>query len=105
MAKRKRRSLDSEPGLPPKPEPTEPVPGPGIPPQPQPSPGEPPSPRPGEPIPRQDPGLMDPRHFSPAPGDPSPGVGTPLQVEPLPGPTEASADVPPPEEPAGEGLV
>src|SRR5438874_9026001 len=83
MTKGKRQSLDSEPGLPPKPEPTAPVPGPGIPPQPEPGPppGEPPSPRPGEPIPRHDPGLVDPRHFRPAPGDLSPGVGTPLEGE------------------------
>ncbi len=56
------------------------------------SPGELAPARPGEPIPRPDPGLVDPRHFSPAPGDPSPGVHTPLEVVPLSGPTEASAD-------------
>ncbi len=93
MAKRRHRSPDHEPGLPPEPEPTEPVPGPGI----LPPPGEPPSSRPGEPIPPQDSGLVDPRRPSAAPVEPSPGVGTPLEVEPLPGPTEASEDVLPPE--------
>src|SRR5919198_705080 len=73
MVKRKDRSPDHEPGVPPEPEPTEPPTGPGIPPQPEPGPppGEPPPeprpPRPGEPIPRQDRGLVDPRHLNPAP--------------------------------------
>ena len=64
MARRKSRSAGHEPGVPPEPEPAEPLPGPGIPPQPEPGPppGEPPPeprpPKPGEPIPRQDRGLI-----------------------------------------------
>jgi hypothetical protein len=59
MAGRKRRSPDREPGVAPKPEPTESLPGLGIPPEPEPGPPpaetlpEPCPPRPGEPIRRQ----------------------------------------------------
>ena len=42
-----------ESGVPPVPEPQEPIPMPGVPPKPEPEPppGEPPLPKPGEPIP------------------------------------------------------
>src|SRR5438876_574311 len=85
FTKRKRQSPNHEPGLPPEPEPIEPLPGPGIPPQPRPDPppGEPPSPRPGEPVPQQDPGRVEPRPLGPESAEPSPGVGTRLEVEPL----------------------
>src|SRR5947209_20131308 len=53
----------------------------------------------------EEPGLIDPRHMSPAPADPSPGVSAPLELEPLPGPTEASDNVPPPADSDGEALV
>jgi hypothetical protein len=55
--------------------------------------------------PDQEPGLVDPRHPSPAPAEPGPGAGRPLEVEPLPGPTEASTEDAPADEPGGEGLV
>ena len=86
-------SGQTEPGLPPEPEPMPPSPGPGIPPQPEPSPppGEPPLPRPGDPVPEQGPGLEDPRHLRPGPADVSPGASPALEVEPLEGPTEASS--------------
>ncbi len=48
------RPSGGEPGVPPEPEPTEPLPGPGIPPPPRPAPppGEPVPPKPGDPIAR-----------------------------------------------------
>jgi hypothetical protein len=65
-----------EPGIPPEPGPSQPVPGPGIPPQPE------PGPPPGEPIPHG--------HADPFPAEVEPL----LEVEPLQGPTEASEDIP-----------
>src|SRR5438067_162688 len=103
MAGRKRRSPNHEPGVPPEPEPTGSLPGPGIPPEP--GPPEPRPPRPGEPIPRQTRGLVDPRHARPAPAGPSQEAGPLLEVEPLSGPTEVSAETPPPAEPGNEGWL
>ena len=106
MSTQKYPSFVHEPGLLPMPEPTKPLPGPGLPPQPAPGPpGEPPLPRPGEPIPLKEPGLADPWYVNPEPAEPPPGVSTPLVLEPLPGPTEASDDIPAPVEPGGEALV
>jgi hypothetical protein len=93
MVRQRHGSPDNKQGQPPESEPTQPLPALGT------------LPQPGEAVSRQEPGLVDPRHFSPAPGDPSPGVGTPLDVEPLSGPTEASDDVPAPAEPDHGGLT
>jgi len=73
MANRIRRARGHEPGVPPEPEPLEPLPGPGIPPPPKPGPppGEPPPPRPGEPIPGQA-----------GPGKPTPRAGSGPRLRP-----------------------
>lgn len=81
MTEGKRRSPNHEPGVPPEPEPAEP-----LPPQPEPVPPGEPTPRPGDPIPYQDMERENPTD------NPAPEMSAHLEVERLPGPTEASED-------------
>lgn len=59
---------------------------------PEPEPGIPPGPEPAQPIAIADmsPRLEDPRQIRPTPVDPLNGIERHLELEPLPGPTEAS---------------